>query len=248
MKTLKTIKRIKTGDDADAIAFDPTSGHVFVINGDSGTITVIDPKQTSALATVQVGGKLEFAVAGGNGKLYVNGAARKEIVRLATRINRIDARWPISNCTSPHGLAIDTASHRLFASCLNDLLIVVDSDSGVTVATLPIGSGTDAAAFDPVRKLIFSSNGRDGTLSIIQEKDPQSFVSLGSVKTAVSGRTMGIAPASGRIYLAAADMAAATARGHAGSARPGNGAGEAPRTASAILPGSLRLLFLDPAP
>lgn len=245
LKTLKTIQRIKTDDDADAIAFDPTSGHVFVINGDSGTITVIDPKHDRALATVRVGGKLEFAVAGGDGKLYVNGAGSRQIIRLDTRSNRVNARWPISNCTSPHGLAIDTAGHRLFSSCRNDVLVVVDLDSGAIVATLPIGSGTDAAAFDPVRKRVFSSNGRDGTLSIIQETDPQNFVSLGSVKTAVSGRTMAIDPASGRIYVAAADVGAATAAGHAA---PGSGTSERPRPASAIRPGSLRLLFLDPVP
>ncbi len=248
LKTLKTIKRIKTDQDADAIAFDPVSGHVFVINGDSGTITVIDPKRNRALATVQVGGQLEFAVAGDNGKLYVNGAARREIVRLDTRSNRIDARWPISTCTSPHGLAIDPAGHRLFSSCLNDVLVVVDLDSGATVATLPIGSGTDTAAFDPVRQLVFSSNGRDGTLSIIQQKDPQTFVSLGSVQTAVSGRTMAIDPVSGRIYLAAAEVGAPAVPGHALPAVSGQGTGEPQLPGSVILPGSLKLLFIDPAP
>lgn len=106
--------------------------------------------------------------------------------------------------------------------------MVVDLDSGATVATVPIGSGTDAAAFDPTHKLIFSSNGRDGTLSIIQERDPQTFVSLGNLKTALSARTMAIDPASGRIYLAAGDVDQA--------ALPDR---------HAIVPGSLKLLFLD---
>jgi len=99
------------------------------------------------------------------------------------------------------------------------------------VATLPIGSGTDSAAFDPKRKLIFSANGRDGTLSIIQELDPQTFVSLGTLKTAVTARTMAIDPGSGRIYLAAGDVDPT-----AGS------------DTHAIVPGSLKLLFVDPAP
>jgi hypothetical protein len=75
--------------------------------------------------------------------------------------------WSIPNCKSPHGLAIDKLGRRLFSSCVNKVLVVVNLDSGATVATLPIGAGTDAAAFDPMRKLIFSSNGRDGTLSIV---------------------------------------------------------------------------------
>lgn len=115
-------------------------------------------------------------------------------------------------------------------SCLNNVLTVVDADSGKVVTTLPIGSGSDAAVFDPKRKLIFSSNGRDGTLSIISERDAQTFVSVGSVKTSLSARTMGIDPSTGRIYLAAADVDPSTTK----QQRP------------AIVPGSLKLLFLDP--
>ena len=110
------------------------------------------------------------------------------------------------------------------------VLVVLNIDSGAIVATLPIGAGTDAAAFDPRRKLIFSSNGRDGTLSVIEEKDPQNYVPLATVKTVVSARTMDLDPQSGRIYLVAGDAAPAP---NAGGKR-------------AILPGSLRLLFLDP--
>jgi DNA-binding beta-propeller fold protein YncE len=231
LKTLKTIKRIKAAEDADGIVFDPVSGHVFVINGDTGTVTVIDPKQQGAVASLQAGGKLEAAVAGNDGKLYVNGAARSEIVRIDTRSDQVDAHWPIPDCKSPHGIAIDNAARRLFSSCVNKVLVVVNLDSGATVATLPIGAGTDSAAFDPKRKLIFSANGRDGTLSIIEEKDPQSFVALASVKTALSARTMDIDPASGRIYLVAADTDPSTADG----GKP------------AVVPGSVKLLFVDPA-
>jgi YVTN family beta-propeller protein len=231
LKTLKTSKRIKAAADADAMAFDPVSGHVFVVNGDSGTITVIDPREQVAVANVPGGGKLETAVAGDDGKLYINVAGNDEIIRLDTKSNQIDARWSIPNCKSPHGLAIDKSGRRLFSSCVNKVLVVVNLDSGATVATLPIGAGTDAAAFDPTRKLIFSSNGRDGTLSILQEKDPQTFVPIATVKTAVSAKTMAIDPLSGRIYLVAADTVPAGAEGGKPS----------------IVPGSLKLLFMDPS-
>jgi DNA-binding beta-propeller fold protein YncE len=233
LKSLKTVKRFKTAEDADSIAFDPVSGHVFVINGDTGIITVIDPKNETTVANIQTGEKLEFPVSGRDGKLYVNGAGKGEILRIDVHSNQVDARWPVSNCKSPHGLAIDREARRLFSSCVNNVLVVVNIDSGATVASLPIGAGTDAAAFDPRRKLIFSSNGRDGTLSVIEEKDPQTYVPVATVKTVVSARTMDLDPQSGRIYLVAADVSptAPEARGR-----------------RAIVPGSLRLLFLDPKP
>ncbi len=244
LKTLKVEKRIKAADDSDAIAFDPVSGHVFVVNGDPGTLTVIDPRTDSAIATVEVGSKLEYPVAGGDGKLYVNGVAKREIFRVDTRTNQLDARWSIPDCVSPHGLAMDTASRRLFSSCENDALVVVNADSGAVVATLPIGSGTDAAAFDPRRKLIFSSNGGDGTLSVIEERDPDTFVPIATVKTALTARTMSLDPRSGRLYIVAADVdARSLAAAQALAAR-----GDRPRRRPSIVPGSLKLLFLDPEP
>jgi YVTN family beta-propeller protein len=231
LKTLAVEKRIQAAEDADAVAFDPVSNHVFVINGDTGTITVIDPKADAMLTTITVGGKLEYAVPGENGKLFVNGAGKREVVSIDTSTNSIAARWPVPECESPHGLAIDAGSHRLFVSCLNQLLTVLDSQSGRIVGTVPIGSGSDAVAFDPKRKLIFSSNGKDGDISVIDAKDPKSYAALGSIKTAISARTMSINPTTGRLYLACADIAP--------NAPPKNGR-------RPTIPGSLKLLFLDP--
>ena len=240
LKTLKVVKHLKAAADADAVTIDPTSGHVFVVDGDPGLLTVIDPKSDRVVATVHVGSKMEYAVAGDNGKVYVNGVEKREIYRVDTTTNQVDATWPIPQCEAPHGLAVDTATHRLFSSCENQRLVVVNFDTGATVATVPIGRGTDAAAFDPTRKLIFSSNGMDGTLSIIREVDANTFVPAGTLATALSARTMNVDPVSGRVFLAAAAttaqaMAAARAARMAGRHGP-----------SPFAPGSFKLLFFDP--
>ena len=107
------------------------------------------------------------------------------------------------------------------------------------MATLPIGAGTDAAAFDPQRKLVFSSNGRDGTLSVIREQDANTFVPLGEVKTAVTARTMALDPATGRIYVVAADIDTAAL-----AAASGNPPGRPRRPP--FVAGSTKLLFFDP--
>jgi YVTN family beta-propeller protein len=238
LKTFQTGARIKAAPDADGIAFDPASGHIFVVDGDSKVLTVIDPKTDTAIATVDAGGKLEYAVSGENGYLYVNGAGNKEIVRVNTTTNLADAHWPIPDCTSPHGLAIDKAAHRLFVSCVNQVMTVVDADSGAVVATLPIGNGTDGAAFDPKRKLVFSSN-YDGTLTVVREKSRQDFEAQGAVPTAITGKNMTIDPATGRLFVAVADIdpnekVPPRPDGTPGRYKP--------------LPGSLKILFLDPQP
>lgn len=237
LKTFKTGARIKAAPDADGIAFDPVSGHIFVVDGDSKVLTVIDPKTDTAIATVDGGGKLEYAVSGENGYLYVNGAGNKEIVRVNTATNQADAHWPIPDCTSPHGLAIDKSTHRLFVSCVNAVMTVVDADTGAVVATLPIGNGTDGAAFDPKRKLVFSSN-YDGTLSVVREAGADNFSGLGSIPTKTTGKNMTIDPDTGRLFVAVADLDPNIPLPVGPDGRPGRGK---------PLPGSLKILFLDPA-
>jgi len=237
LATLKLRQTMQADEGADAIVYDPSSDHVFVVDGDPGRITVIDPKTDAVLATVQVGLKLEFAVAGGNGKLYVNAARVHQILRIDTATNVVDAHWPMEGCEGATGLAIDPVAHRLFSSCRNGMLMVVDANTGQVVTTLAIGRGTDAAAFDPKRKLIFSSNGEDGTLSVIQEKDAQTYLPLVTVRTAVGARTMTIDPGSGRLYLLAAEVDTSSNGAPLTAALP-------PRPT--WVPGSLKVLFLDP--
>jgi DNA-binding beta-propeller fold protein YncE len=230
LTTLKTGARIPAAADADAIAFDPVSSHVFVIDGDPGQITVIDPKTDEAIATVQGGGRLEFAVADGAGHVFVNGEEKREIVRIDTRRNVVDARYPIPDCESPHGLAIDPKSHRLFSSCVNSRLMVVNAESGAIIATLAIGRGSDAVQFDPIRHLIFSSDGSSGSIAVIKEETPDRFSALPEIATEISGRTMTLDPQTGRLFVAAAQT------------DPSPTAGGRPKPR----PGSLRLLIYEP--
>ena len=67
-KTLKVLGRVTAKPDADGIAVDPATGHVFVVDGDSKVLTVIDPKTDQVVATIDGGGGLEFAVAGPDGE------------------------------------------------------------------------------------------------------------------------------------------------------------------------------------
>ena len=232
LKTLKVEARIKADKDADAIAVDPKSGHVFIGEGDPNAITVIDPKSDKAVATIKVGEKLEYAVTSAAGHLYVNGEEKGDIVDIDTATNKVLAHWPMPGCMSPHGLAIDRTSLRLFSTCANGVGEVIDAHNGKVLASPPIGKGSDAAAFDPKRRLFFSSNGGDGTLTVIQEKADGSAGASATVKTALTGRTMGVDPDSGRLYIAAATRDPTSP----------------PTGRAKIVPGSLKLLFLDPAP
>ncbi len=235
VNSLTALKSIPAADDADAIALDPVSGHLYVIDSDPGKITVIDPRSDKVVATLDGGGKLEIGVADGLGKVYVNGEEKREILRIDTRTTTIDARWPIPDCESPHGIAVDAKGQHVFSSCANKVMVVVSAQTGKQLATLPIGARTDGAAFDPKRHRAFSSNG-DGTLTVVGEKSPGEFAVLDNVPTSLGARTMTIDPASGRLYLVAAEL----------KENPDVDPKDY-RHRYTVTPGSAKLLIYDPA-
>jgi YVTN family beta-propeller protein len=233
LNTLKILKTLPAAEDTDGIVYDPASKRVFLMQGDPHSITVIDTATDSIVMTIHLGGQPEFAAVDGEGKLYVNIEDQREIQRVDTQSGKVDATWPVKACDSPHGLAIDTVSHRLFTSCVNAKLLVVNATNGAIVATLPIGKHTDAAAFDTRTKRVFSSNG-DGTLSVIQQHGADQYEALGEVTTQLGARTMALDPKTGRIFLVTGDYTEVdpTAKDL--------------RKRYAVRPGSTRLLQLDP--
>jgi DNA-binding beta-propeller fold protein YncE len=136
---------------------------------------------------------------------------------------------------NPSGLALDAVHHRLFSVCENQVMSVTDSVSGKQVAKVVIGSGPDAAAFDPDLGLVFSSNGLDGTLTVIHQESPDEYRVVATVTTQVSARTMTLDPATHKIFLAAAKLQpappATTEQAHP---RPG------------IVPNSFNILVAQP--
>jgi len=230
LKTFVIRKSISADLDADAIARDAATDHVFVIEGDPASITVVDPKNDVAIATIKVGEKLEYAVGDDQGMIYVAGEEKGDLVKIDARTNTVLAHYAAPGCTSPHGLAIDKAGRRLFMGCANSVMMAMDADTGRVVATLPIGRGNDAVAYDPVRHRVFSSNGLDGTISVFQQSSPDRYSALEPIPTAVSGRTMALDPQDGRLFVAAAET------------DPSPTPGGRPK----VRPGTLKRLVLDP--
>jgi YVTN family beta-propeller protein len=234
LRTLKVLGRVKAEPDADGIVYDSKTGHILVIDGDSAKVTVIDPATDAVVATIEGGGGLEFGVSDESGKFYVDGEKNNEIVRMDLATNTADAHWPLTGCTKPHGVAIDRPHMRLFASCANRTMVVMNAANGAVMSTLPIGDGTDFAEFDANRGLAFSSN-RDGTLSIVAERSPGAFETLPPVQTQFGARTMAVDQKTGRIYLVTADFTV-------NDAVPVSDHGH-----FVAKPGSVKLLFLDPS-
>jgi YVTN family beta-propeller protein len=202
LKTLQVLGRIPAAVDADAILYDPATKHIFTMNGDAGSSSVIDPATGKNIGTIALGGKPEFGVSAGNGKLYANISDKGEVVEIDAAAMKVTRRWPVAPCGSSTGLAIDLPHNRLFSVCRSKHLAVSDIAAGKLVTTLPIGSGVDAAAFDPATQLIFASNG-DGTLTVVHEDTPDKYTVAETVPTGSRAKTMALDLATHKVYLGA---------------------------------------------
>jgi DNA-binding beta-propeller fold protein YncE len=212
LKNLQTLRTIPAGgQNPDALLYDAHSRHLFAFNGRSHDITVIDPVSGALLATIPAGGKPEFAASDGQGSIFVNIEDTGELKRIDAIANSIGATWKLDDCEEPSGLALDAAHKRLFSVCQNGRMVVTDAQTGRQVASAAIGKGPDAAAFDVERGLVFSSNGEDGTLTVVHEDTPDTYHVVATVKTQKSARTMALNPTDHRIYLVAAEFGPAPA-------------------------------------
>jgi DNA-binding beta-propeller fold protein YncE len=233
LKTLKPIGEVKTGRGPDSIIYDPATKRVFAFNGGGKSTTIIDGATEKVVATLELGGQPEFAVSDGQGHVFVNLEDKGELLKLDAEKPAVLERWSLAPGKIPTGLAIDRRNHRLFVGCRSKQLEVVDAETGKVVAALPIGTGVDAAFFDPQTNLIFASCG-DGTVSVIRQESADKYVSEGVLNTRPRSKTMALDPKTHRLFIPAAEFGptpAATA--------------DNPRPRPQIIPGKFTVLVYE---
>jgi len=214
LKTYRVLSHIPAAEDADAILYDPPSNRVFTLNGDAHSSTVIDPKEGERITSIPLGGKPEYGVSAGDGKVYANLTDISEVVEIDSKSATVTRRWPTAPCKQPVSMAIDTEHHRLFSGCRSGLMAVSDYQAAKIVATIPIGTGVDGAGYDPVYGDAFASNA-NGSLTVIHQDSPDQYHVSQSVTTPERSRNMGLDPITHRIFVVSAEFGPS-----AGQSRP----------------------------
>jgi hypothetical protein len=165
---------------------------------------VLDPSTLQVVTSIPLPGPPEFMVTDAAGTVFVNIETEAgKLVAIDAKSLKIKATWPLPGCANPSGLALDAANHRLFSVCEDQVMTVTDSLTGKQVFRVAIGRGPDAAAFDGEFGFVFSSNGIDGTLTVIHQDTPDQYRVIATVQTQKSARTMALDPATHRLFLAA---------------------------------------------
>jgi YVTN family beta-propeller protein len=206
LTTLKTTSKIDTGQNPDAIVYEPRHGEVYIFNHTGNSATVINAKAATVSATIPLGGNPEFAAVDENaGRVYCNIEDKSEVAVIDVNKHEVVAHWSLAPGEEPSGIALDAQHHRLFSGCHNKMMVMLDTESGKVVDTVPIGAGVDGCAFDDARQLAFASCG-DGTTTIAKEVAADKLTVLQTLKTERGARTMALDPKSHWIYLPSAQF------------------------------------------
>jgi YVTN family beta-propeller protein len=208
LDTLRVIQEIPvSGSVPSAILYEPVRNNIYTANRDSSNLTVIDAGTLQVVATIALPGPPEFMITDELGMVYVNiDLAPGKLVAIDAKTLAVKSKWPLTGCANPTNLAMDSVNHRLFSVCANQVLAVTDSVNGKAIARAVIGRGSDGVVFDADLGLVFSSNGIDGTLTVIHQDTPDEYRVTATVTTQVSARTMTLDPVTHKIYLAAAQF------------------------------------------
>ena len=210
-ETGRILGKISTGNppsaddwhNPDAMVVEPKTGELIAVNGDSGTLALIDLRKNVVASVIRVGGKLEFAAAGNGGIVYVNVESRNQLAVVDVPERRVSRRIPLPGCEEPTGLAYDPEFDLVISACGNGMAEFLRAETGDLAARVRIGKGCDAVVLDAPRGLVYFPAGDNGYLSIVALRDPGKIHVAQRLRTALGVRLGAVDPATGILYLPA---------------------------------------------
>jgi DNA-binding beta-propeller fold protein YncE len=216
-KTLATIKTIPVAGNPDGILFDPSTQRIFVLSHRAPNVTVLGAEDGAVAGTIDLGGAPEQAASDGKGHVYIDVEDKDNVAVVDAGAMKVTAHYDLGGKGgTPAGLALDAKNHILFVFCRKpQTAVMLNADDGKILATLPIGSGVDAGSFNPATMEAFSSQ-RDGTLTVIKENSPLSFVVEQTVQTKPGAKTSTLDPKTNQVFLITAEQAPAPPGGGRG--------------------------------
>jgi DNA-binding beta-propeller fold protein YncE len=210
-KTYTLIKNVKLLLDAESIAYDAASKHLYVLNGGAdehqtyAMVSVVDTTAGEKVADIKVDGEAlkGIAVEKSSPKIYVSNRAKNQIDVIDRERRAVVSSWPLTLCKGNLALALDEQDHRLFVACRSGSIVVFDTVAGKELQALPIGEGGYELAFNPGDKRIYAPSGAaGGSVDVYEETDPDHYKFLGKVPSGPLARTALLVPELHRYFVA----------------------------------------------
>jgi DNA-binding beta-propeller fold protein YncE len=212
--TLKKLGSVSSGETADNAFYDPATQQLLVTQGDNNQVTFLDAKTGANNGVLKIDSEsIESSVADGEGFYYTALRDKNKVLKIDARTRKVAAEWSIGQHVKPNSVAYDRANQRVFVTTRgSDAALLVFDRDGKIVAETPIGLNNDSIVFDPETKKIYTANGWDGTLVIIQQVDANTYKLSEAPTTRPWARTMALDPKTKTVYLVTAEGTADPAK------------------------------------
>lgn len=209
-KTYKVVGHIPLTVGADSIGYDAPKNHLYIVTGGKDVdmktcyLEEIDPDTGKALR------KLEFdsnhteamAVEQNGDKIFINVTDKNYLAVVDKKTLTVTARWTIKEAKQNAPIAMDEANHRLFVVTRDPgKVVVLNSDTGETVATFEAPGRADEAVWDAGNKRLYVPGG-EGYIGVYEEQDPDHFVELPHVASGAGAKTEILIPQLKTLYVA----------------------------------------------
>jgi len=215
------IASVAVGKKPDAAILDASGKRAFVMNSDSGSISVIDTATMRVTQTIMAKPALEYAALAGD-TLFVNDEDLGELETVNVATGKLGPAIKLTGCEGPTGLGYDAKHNRLISACDNGKAAIVDARTHKLISLVDIGHGPDAVIMDEVRGLAFIPCGADGVLDILSLASASNVTRVGRITTEAGARTGALDPATGIIYLPTAKFGPPAPAGGRPAAVPGS--------------------------
>jgi DNA-binding beta-propeller fold protein YncE len=195
--TLKPVKTVRSGGDADNVRYDASRERVYVGYGD-GALAVLST-DGEHLGDVPLGGHPESFQLDGV-KIYVNVPSRREVAVVDADNLQVTGRWRVNDAAANYPMALDAVHHRLFVVTRKpQRLLIYDTGTGKPSSTAEAGGDSDDIFYDGGR--VYASFG-EGTVFVYEQLDPDRYRVASKVQTAAGARTSLFSPELRRLFIA----------------------------------------------
>ncbi len=214
---VKTVKL--TLSRAGAVRFDPVAQRLYVGNyrrseSDSGPdyvlLGIVDARTGRHIGDIRLRGRIMkgFAIEAAGPRIFVAIKDRDEVAVVDRRRRIETAEWRLHGADFPYAVALDEAHHRLFIVTRKPgKLLVLDSESGRQIASLPAPAGVDDAYYDKAHQRIYVSAGAgfspEGDIAVYKQLDADHYQAIATISTGAASATSLLVPQLNRYYVVA---------------------------------------------
>ena len=194
-------RTIPVGAGLTALAVDPASHRVYVVNSADNSISVIDEADDAGngtvIGTMAVPDPAYLAIDLSTHRLFVTSDDNHVLV-----INEIGAGGSITGSVPVipfvTGLALDPSTHTIYVTHAGNTVSVIDEASLEVTGTIVVGAYPKGVAVDPATHRVYVSNFYSNSVSVI---DDRSNTVIATIRVGNEPQSVSVDPTNHKVYV-----------------------------------------------